>query len=155
MFPENYGLKSFLKFYGYKLLTIFCALFIFSLAWTKPLNLVSAAAQAETINNLPFVVEVTGIADKVEGKAEENIGTAQRNLGKVTGQTEGMLKQAEGKVQQKTGEVTGQAEGALKQARGKAKQNIGEAKNKLDNAGSDLEDASDSFLDSIKDFFGQ
>lgn len=133
MFPENYGLKSFLKFYGYKLLTIACALFIFSLAWTKPLNLLNGAARAEIINNLPFVVEVTGITDKVEGKIEEDIGTAQRNLGKITGQTEG----------------------TLKQARGKAKQNVGEAKSRLDNAGSDLEDASDSFVDSIEDFFGQ
>ncbi|MBE9167661.1 CsbD family protein [Pleurocapsales cyanobacterium LEGE 06147] len=154
MFPENYGLKSFLKFYGYKLLTIACALFIFSLAWIKPLNLVSTA-RAETTNNLPFVVGVTGIADKVEGKVEENVGKAQRNLGKVTGQTEGVLKQAEGKVQQKAGEVTGQAEGTLKQARGQGKQNIGEAKSRLDSAGSDLEDASDSLVDSIKDFFGQ
>ncbi len=33
-----------------------------------------------------------GLSDKVEGKVEEDIGTVERNIGKITGQAEGALK---------------------------------------------------------------
>ena len=72
-----------------------------------------------------------GVANQIEGKMEQGVGTAKRNLGKVTGQTEG----------------------ALEQAKGQVKEGIGTAENKLDDAQDNVEDTSESLIDSVKDFF--
>jgi uncharacterized protein YjbJ (UPF0337 family) len=133
MFSNNHNSINLLKVYGRKLVLIVCTLVITVFAWAKPFTLENNTANADTLHSLSFLVTAEGITDKIQGKAEEDIGTVQKNVGKVTGQ----------------------AEGTLKQIQGKAKQDIGETKNRLDNAGDDLEDASESFVDSIKDFFGQ
>ena len=121
------------KSYLSKFFLTACTIALSVLVWTKPFVAVGNVANAATIDRLPAVLAVEGIVDKVQGKAEQDIGTVQKNIGKVTGQ----------------------AEGSLKQARGKAKQDIGETKNRLDNAGKDLKDSSESFVDSVKDLFGQ
>ena len=53
---------------------------------------VNINANAETIVDLPLVFAMEGLSDKVEGKVEEDIGTVERNIGKITGQAEGALK---------------------------------------------------------------
>lgn len=101
------------------------------ITWANLLFHVNINANAATVTDLHLAATVQGVSDRVEGKVKEDIGTVQRNVGKVTGQ----------------------AEGALKQAQGKAQKDIGTVKNKLDNAGDRAEDASESFVDSVKDFF--
>ncbi|MGH2416663.1 MAG: CsbD family protein, partial [Microcystaceae cyanobacterium] len=69
----------------------------------------------------------------LKGKAQEDIGTVKQNLGKVQGQTE---------------EVD-------EQIKGRAQQDIGEVKRSSEEAGSDLDNASENVVDAIKHFFGQ
>lgn len=72
-----------------------------------------------------------GSSDKLEGNVEQAIGSAQQNLGKVTGQAKGVAKQVEGR----------------------AKQDIGRTKDAAQDVASDVEDKTDSAVDSIRDFF--
>jgi uncharacterized protein YjbJ (UPF0337 family) len=74
-----------------------------------------------------------GTTDKIEGKAEQDIGTIQKNVGQVKKNTEGTIKQIEGRAKQDTGEV----------------------KNRLEKASSNLEDASESAIDSVKSLLGK
>ncbi|MDJ0688811.1 MAG: CsbD family protein [Xenococcaceae cyanobacterium MO_188.B32] len=133
MFSLKTDSDSLLTSYVNKLLVVAIVLVLSVFVWLRPFTSVHNVAHAEVISDLPSVVAIAGVGDKVEGKVEEDIGTVQRNVGQVTGQTEG----------------------ALKQAKGKAKQDIGETKNALDNAADKAEDASESFIDSVKDFFNK
>lgn len=118
--------------YAGKLTIAVSAIALSIFVWSNPLTATSnTTANAETIGDLPFVVAISGVSEQVEGKAQKDIGTVKRNIGKVTGQ----------------------AEGALDQAQGKAKQDIGTTKNKLDDAKDTVEDKSESLVDSVKDFF--
>jgi|GEM_PF-6427208 uncharacterized protein YjbJ (UPF0337 family) len=125
-------------------------------------------AHADSLNSIQALIgfdapnTMEGTLDQIQGKAQQNLGTAQRKAGEMTGQTEGALNQAKGKAQQnlgtvqrKAGEMTGQTEGALNQAKGKAQQGVGEVKNRLDNASDNAEEASENMLDSVKNLFGQ
>ena len=115
-----------------KKLTILAITIAFAvLAWANLFLNFNINANAATIQDLNLAVTAEGISDQIEGKAQEDIGTVQRNLGKVTGQTEG----------------------AIKQAKGKAKQDIGTVKNKLDNAADNVEDTSEGLIDTVKDLF--
>lgn len=92
------------------------------------------SANAVILDKNPLVVAFgEGTGDKIQGKVEEGVGTAKKNIGKVTGQ----------------------AEGAAQQAKGKAQQNMGETKSRMNRAGNDLERSSDNFVDAVKHFFGQ
>lgn len=87
------------------------------------------AAKSNPINE----VFGAGTTDKIQGKAEQDIGTVQKNVGQV---------------QEK-------AEGTVKELKGRSKQDIGEVKNRLEKAGSKLEDASESAVDSVKSLIGE
>jgi uncharacterized protein YjbJ (UPF0337 family) len=80
-----------------------------------------------------------GTGDKLEGEAEQALGKAQRNLGKISGQTEGAGKEIEG---------------LAKQAKGGVKQGIEKIKSEKDNASDKVEEGSENAIDAIKDFFG-
>lgn len=115
-------------------------LLIITVIWIGiTINFVSTA-QAMTTDSLIAMesnpineVFGAGTTDKIEGKAEQDIGTIQKNLGQVQKNTEGTIKQIEGRAKQDTGEV----------------------KNRLEQAGSNLEDASESAIDSVKSLFGK
>ena len=113
---------------------------IFTLVWTgMAINFVSPVQAINTDNLIAMesnpINEVfgAGTTDKIEGKAEQDIGTIQKNVGQVKENTKG----------------------TVKQIKGRAKQDIGETKNRLEQAGSNLEDASESALDSVKSLFGK
>ena len=72
-----------------------------------------------------------GTSDQIEGKVQRDIGTVERNVGKVTGQLEGAAKQVEGKV----------------------KGDIGRTQAATENARNDAEDAAEGFVESVKDLF--
>ncbi len=131
MFDSEQIISSSWRMYTKKLLVAFTAIALAILVWTNLLVHINIDANAATIKPLHLAVTAEGIGDKIEGKAQKDIGTVQRNVGKATGQ----------------------AEGALNQAKGKAKQDIGTVKNKLDDAGDKAENASENFVDSVKDFF--
>lgn len=134
MFSSQPTLTSKLfKAYTGKLAVVVSALVLSAFVWLNPFTATfNNTANAETIDQLPFVIVATsGITDQVEGSVQEGVGTVKRNVGKVTGQTEG----------------------ALDQAKGDVKQGVGTVKNKLDDAQDNVEDKSESFIDSVKDFF--
>lgn len=123
-----------------KLTKSFVLLLVFTVLWTGIAINFIAPAQATTKDNLIAMesnpvdkVLGEGTTDKIEGKAEQDLGT----------------------VQKKVGDIKENSQGTIKQIKGRAKQDIGEVKSRLDEAGSDLEDASESTLDAVKSFFGQ
>lgn len=119
------------KMYFWKIAIAILAIALTFIAWANLLFDVNIDANAATLTDLHIAATVQGVSDQVEGKAKEDIGTVERNVGKVTGQ----------------------AQGALKQAQGKAQKDIGTVKNKLDDAGDRAEDASENFVDTVKNFF--
>ena len=72
-----------------------------------------------------------GTSAQIEGKVKSDIGTVERNVGKVTGQVEGAAKQIEGKV----------------------KSDIGRTQDATEDAREAAEDAGKGFVDSVKDLF--
>lgn len=131
MFYSKQTISSSFRMYTQKLVVAFTAIALAILVWANLLVHINIDAHAATLTHLNLAATVEGISNKVEGKVQEDIGTVQRNVGKVTGQTEG----------------------ALKQAQGKAKQDIGTVKNQLGKAEGKAEDASENFVDSVKSFF--
>ncbi|MDJ0735674.1 MAG: CsbD family protein [Nostocaceae cyanobacterium] len=73
-----------------------------------------------------------GTSDQLEGQTKEALGTAERNLGQVSGQVKGAIKQAEGKAQK----------------------DIGKTKEAIEDLTSQTEETTESALDKIKSFFG-
>lgn len=122
-----------------KLIAIVSVLAIFSVVFASAFTIRTASVNAETID-LPAIVALEnvsteGIGDKVQGTIDRGVGKAQRNFGDAT---------------DRPGDT---AKGALKEVKGTAKQKMGEAKAQADMAGDKAENASESFVDSIKDFF--
>lgn len=72
-----------------------------------------------------------GTSDQIEGKVQSDIGTVERNVGKVTGQVEG----------------------AAKQVKGKVKSDIGRTQSATEDARDSAEDTAEGFIDSVKDLF--
>ncbi|MBE9100959.1 CsbD family protein [Vacuolonema iberomarrocanum] len=88
-------------------------------------------------NNALDQVAGQGTTDMIQGKAEEDLGTVKRNLGKVTGQVEGAADQAKGRARRDIGRT----------------QNA--AQNAVDETGDAVEETADDFVDSVKGLFGQ
>ncbi|MGB3202819.1 MAG: CsbD family protein [Nodosilinea sp.] len=74
-----------------------------------------------------------GTANQIEGRAQEEIGKAQRKIDRATGGTDGLGNQVEGRVQREAGRAQGAVEDAADAA----------------------QESGESFVDSVKDFFGQ
>lgn len=72
-----------------------------------------------------------GTSAQIEGKVQRDIGTVEKNVGKVTGQVEGAADQIQGKV---LGDI-GRTQDATEDVREAA------------------EDATEGFVDSVKDLF--
>lgn len=116
-------------------------LLAFALTWGNGLvSSTSLVAKAATLDRVPYVLATdsnnplenifgSGTKEKVEGKAQEDIGRVKRGVG----------------------EVTGQGEGVIEQAKGKAKQTKGEAENVLEKAGSNLKRTTERVSDAVKD----
>ena len=75
-----------------------------------------------------------GASDFIEGSAEGSIGKVKRSLGKLTDDVDTSL------------------DGATDQLKGKVKRDVGRLKGKAADRGSDLEDATEDAVDSVKDF---
>ncbi|ELS04247.1 hypothetical protein Xen7305DRAFT_00039750 [Xenococcus sp. PCC 7305] len=131
MFSTITTVSNLRKIYLGKLAILAIAIAFAMLAWANLFLNFNIDANAATLENPSLIFAIEGVSDQIEGKVQEDIGTVQRNLGKVTGQ----------------------AKGALKQAKGKAKQDIGTVKNELDNAADNAEDASEGFINSVKNLF--
>ncbi|WP_228055596.1 CsbD family protein [Lusitaniella coriacea] len=110
----------------------------------------AAPANALTVDRVPLVMADSnplnkifgaGTTDKIEGKAEQDIGTVKRNAGKVQGEFDGV----EGAARQ--------VEGAAQQAKGKAQKDIGTVKNKADEVGSNIKESAKDLRDSAEDLF--
>lgn len=109
-------------------------------AYALPYNNITFVATTDT-NPLDTVFG-SGTSEKIEGKAQEDIGTAKKKASELKGATK-----------EKVTGLQGQAEGTVDQVQGKAKKNIGEIQQRTDEASSDLEKASDNLIDSVKHLF--
>jgi uncharacterized protein YjbJ (UPF0337 family) len=89
----------------------------------------------------------SGSSDMVEGTVENAAGKAQRGVGRVKGAINDALDN--GRVDGKADQV----EGAANQVKGKTRREIGRAKGKASDLGSDIEDAAENAVDSVKAFF--
>lgn len=122
-------------------LSVFSCVLLLSAVW---FGVSFDAAQAAVItptdgySQLIAANPLRGMGDKVEGNAEQALGEAQRNLGKISGQTEGAGKEVQG---------------LAKQAKGNVKQGIEKTKSAADRASDKVEQKSENALDAIKDLF--
>ncbi len=116
-------------------------------------------------------VAANGFLNQVLGKAEKETGTVERNIGKVSGQTEGAAKQVTGRIKQDIGKaqsaasdaaidakkeayrVADKADSAKLQAKGKAEQEIGKTQGLLDKVGNKIEDTASNASNSVKELF--
>lgn len=102
-------------------------------------NITDANAVTQTNASLTVAMESnivdealgSGTTDKIQGKAEEDLGT----------------------VQKKVGNTEQQIKGSAKQVKGRAKQDIGKVKNQIDKASSELEETSENVIDAVKNLF--
>jgi len=125
-----------------KILSVLLSMALVALTWTGTLFNAMPTAQALTVKTASFIVadsnpvdEVfgSGTSDQIKGKAKEDIGTVERNMGKAKEDIKGAAKQVQGRAEQDTGRV----------------------KNRADDAGSDMEKAADNLGDAIKSLFGE
>lgn len=123
MFSSIQSLTNRYQKNGKKLATIVSAIALSIFVWFSPL--------LGTFGTEAHAATATGVADRIEGAVDKNVGQAKQNFGKVSGQTEGALQEAKGNIEE----------------------GVGTAKNKLDEAGDNIEDTSESLIDSVKDFF--
>ena len=124
MYYNKQNISSLFETYTRRVLVVLIAIALTIFAWANlSFNLDAHAATVE------------GISNQIEGKVQKDIGTKRRAVGDILDNP------------------TEQAKGALTQAKGKAKQDIGTTQNKLDEAGDKVENASESLIDSVKDFF--
>jgi uncharacterized protein YjbJ (UPF0337 family) len=114
-------------------------------------------------------IAASGALNQVLGKAEKDAGTAERNVGKVTGQSKGAAKQVTGRIKQDIGKaqsatndvanetkkqanrITDKAESAKLQAKGEAEKSMGKTQNLLDKVGNKIEDTASNVSNSVKD----
>ncbi|MEQ9671989.1 CsbD family protein [Coleofasciculus sp. G2-EDA-02] len=125
-----------------KLLPALFSLVLVTLTWTGAFFNATPKAQALTVKTTPFIladsnpvdqVFGSGTSDQIQGKAKEDIGTVERNVGKAKEDVKGSAKQAQGRAEQDTGRL----------------------KNRAEDAGSDMEEASQNLGDAIKSLFGE
>lgn len=118
------------------------ATLLIAVSWAGGVIFQSPVARALTLDSPPLVfadsnpidtVFGAGTSDRIQGKAQEDIGTVER----------------------KVGDLKGEAKGAARQFKGRAQRDLGKVKNRADRAGSELEEASDNLGDAIEDFLGQ
>ncbi|MEQ9552099.1 MAG: CsbD family protein [Coleofasciculus sp. G3-WIS-01] len=118
---------------------LFCVVLV-ALTWTGTFFNAMPTAHALTVKTTPFIladsnpvdqVFGSGTSDQIQGKAKEDIGTVERNVGKAKEDVKGAAKQAQGRAQQDTGRL----------------------KNRAEDAGSDMEEASQNLGDAIKSLF--
>ncbi|MEQ9232647.1 CsbD family protein [Coleofasciculus sp. E2-BRE-01] len=133
---------NFQRYRAKKILSVLLSMALVALTWTGTLFNAMPTAQALTVKTTPFIVadsnpvdEVfgSGTSDQIQGKAKEDIGTMELNMGKAKEDIKGAAKQAQGRAEQDTGRV----------------------KNRAEDAGSDMEKASDNLGDAIKSLFGE
>ena len=89
--------------------------------------------------------------DRAASEVDRTVGSG------TVDQLEGAARQAKGKVQRNFGDATDdlgtRIEGAGSELKGKVQRDVGRTKSKASDVGDDLEDAADSVVDSVKDFF--
>jgi uncharacterized protein YjbJ (UPF0337 family) len=133
---------NFQRYRAKKILSVLLSMALVALTWTGTLFNAMPTAQALNVKTTPFILadsnpvdEVfgSGTSDQIQGKAKEDIGTMERNMGKAKEDIKGAAKQAQGRAEQDTGRV----------------------KNRAEDAGSDMEKASDNLGDAIKSLFGE
>lgn len=75
----------------------------------------------------------SGTANQIEGRAKEDLGRVQRQVDKVTGDTDGLGNQVQGRAQK----------------------DIGRAQSAVEDAADAAQDTGEGIVDSVKSFFGQ
>ncbi len=115
----------------------------------------SSSAIAVPMMQPYHIASVSSLTKEVTGKAEQDIGTVQKNVGQVTGQAEGTAKQIAGRAKQDIGRTQRAAEDLQSKVQNRASLDVAKTQQALDETSDRVEETTESALDSIKGFFGQ
>jgi uncharacterized protein YjbJ (UPF0337 family) len=104
----------------------------------------NSAAIAAPASELDLIAMTSSTAKKVEGKADQAIGTVQRKVGEMaeSNTTKGVGKQVKGRAKEDIGRVQGALENTQDQVERKASKDINQTQSALDKA-----------TDAVKDLF--
>ncbi|BAZ39190.1 hypothetical protein NIES4101_51420 [Calothrix sp. NIES-4101] len=150
---------------------LLCGLLAIVTIWVGVFSNISSANATPLTNTSQLVAFFgKGTADEASGKVEQAVGSAQRNLGKMTGQAEGAINEAKGKVREDIGTTKNAIEDVTNRAKNKVERDIRTTKNAVNNV--DLSDTdksqeaiqesyervetiTDKAVDNVKSIFGQ
>jgi uncharacterized protein YjbJ (UPF0337 family) len=117
---------------------------------------INAAAIAAPIQQPTLIAtSASSLSKQAAGKAEKDLGTVQKNVGKVSGQAAGAVKQASGRAKQDLGRTQSALEDSGRAAKNRASNDANETKIAVDNAGARIGNAAENAVENVKDFFGK
>lgn len=150
---------------------LICGLLAIVTIWVGVFANISSANATPLTNTSQLVALFgRGSADQADGKVEQAVGSAQRNLGKMTGQAEGAINEAKGKAKEDIGTTKNAIEDVANKAKNKVERDIRTTKNAVNNADLRANDESqeaiqesydrvekitDKAVDNVKSIFGQ
>jgi uncharacterized protein YjbJ (UPF0337 family) len=102
-----------------------------------------------------WATSTSSLSKQAAGKAEQDLGTVQKNMGKVSGQAAGTAKQVAGRAKQDLGKTQSTLEDAGRKAKNRASKDANESKIAVDNAGDRMGNAAENAVDNVKGFFGK
>jgi uncharacterized protein YjbJ (UPF0337 family) len=152
----NFRIINFISYIKHRLPSIAGGFLALVLIWQCALLDMNKAAIASSLNSLePSTVMVAGLFNRTEGQVEEAAGTAQRNIGKVTGQAKGLGKQVEGRAKQDLSKAEKSLTKGQKSVEQRAKQDLGKTQNALEDTKNNIEKTTGKAIDNVKELFNQ
>jgi uncharacterized protein YjbJ (UPF0337 family) len=148
----NFRIINFISYIKHRLPSIAGGFLALVLIWQCALLDMNRAAIASPLNiSEPSTAMVAGLFNRTEGQVEEAVGTVERNVGKVTGQTKGFAKQVEGRAKQDLSKV----EKAQKAVEKRAKQDLNKTQNAVEDTKDNIKKTTGEAIDNVKELFGQ
>jgi uncharacterized protein YjbJ (UPF0337 family) len=118
-----------------------------------------ASSQSPTlmipVQSTLFATSASSLSKQAAGKAEQGLGSVQKNVGKVSGQAEGIAKKVSGRAKQDLGKTQSALENSGRSVKNSTKNNANEAGIAIDNAGKRIGNAAENAVDDVKGFFGK
>jgi uncharacterized protein YjbJ (UPF0337 family) len=119
--------------------------------WGMNAAAIAAPVQQPTL----LATSASSLSKQAAGKAEKDLGTVQKNVGKVSGQVEGAAKQFSGRAKQDLGKTQSTLEDAGRKVKNRASNDANESKIAVDNTGARIGNAAENAVDNVKGFFGK
>jgi uncharacterized protein YjbJ (UPF0337 family) len=105
----------------------------------------------------PYYVGISGVGvrDQVEGAAKQAQGRAQQDLGRTKNAIDNAGNQVEGRAKQDLARTKGALNQTKARVESKAKQDAARTQSQIEQAGAKADQAGNTVVDAVKDFFGQ